>query len=519
MRQGRATRHEPRRPPLFLSSSTLAAINAFGPVASRHPWGDVVTHECDRGTRGRLSNSPESLVEVGDVVRRTLAARTRDRHLVEDLTQETLVRVAAAEHRLSPDEQRAYAVVTARNLLTSHARGQSVQRRHIHRLVDHVGLDGPEQLTLEREETDALVVALERIDADDRDLLLRHEADGTDLATLADQAHVTSGAIGMRLARARAALRLEFLLAFRRIQLPTDTCRPVLLALSAGDRRRQAKLDAAGHLDTCPTCAALAKPITERNRRIAGWLLVPVAEGIRRAWRTVRNYPIHTAAVGVVAAATAVLPYTPRHQHESEAPAATAAAGPVTAVPAAEARPATTAVAVPPAITAAEATPATTAVAAPAVTAPAAPVTAIPAAEARPATTVAATPTTASVVTARSASTAVSRCPDPAPLDELDPTGDVGCPIAPTILTATDVPADEGFWATTTAQQTVWIHLVGRGESPIDVDPGHQLSVTGRIATPRTDPAQMGLPVEGDPRAAAIPFYLRVAYADVRFAN
>jgi hypothetical protein len=70
---------------------------------------------------------------------------------------------------------------------------------------------------------------------------------------------VTSGAIAMRLARARATLRLEFLLAVRRVELPTDRCRLVLLALSAGDRRRQPKLDAAGHLDTCPTCAALAQ--------------------------------------------------------------------------------------------------------------------------------------------------------------------------------------------------------------------------------------------------------------------
>ena len=98
---------------------------------------------CRTGYRGAINSESDSLVAVSDVVRQTLAARTRDRHLIEDLTQETLVRIAATEHRFNPDEQRAYAVTTARNLLTSHARGQSVQRRHIHRLVDYAGLGGP----------------------------------------------------------------------------------------------------------------------------------------------------------------------------------------------------------------------------------------------------------------------------------------------------------------------------------------------------------------------------------------
>jgi hypothetical protein len=42
----------------------------------------------------------------------------------------------------------------------------------------------------------------------------------------------------------------------RRVELPTARCQPVLLALSAGDRRRQLALDAGGHLMQCPTCNA-----------------------------------------------------------------------------------------------------------------------------------------------------------------------------------------------------------------------------------------------------------------------
>ncbi len=407
-----------------------------------------------------MSESRESLADVGDVVRRTLAARTRDHHLIEDLTQETLVRVAAAEQRLPPDAQRAYAVVTARNLLASHGRRQSVHNRHIHRLVDYTGLDGPEQLTLEREETDALVTALARIDAEDRELLLRHEAEGADLATLADEAEVSTGAIAMRLARARASLRLEFLLAFRHVDLPTERCRPVLLALSAGDRRRQVRLDAAGHLARCPTCAALAPPITERNRRIAGWLIVPAGDAIRRVWRAVREHPVPSAAAAVAATGLAIAVFAPVGQDESAPSTSTV---PAAAVPA---------------------------------TAP--------------------VPTTIAI-TRPSAPSAAPPCPAPAPLGEIDATRAQGCPFATTVVTVTDVPADEGFWASFAPARDVWVHLVGAGESPADIEPGQRLSLNGVIAAPPADPTTVGLP--DDARAARQQFYLEVRYADVRPAG
>ena len=131
------------------------------------------------------------------------------------------MRVAAADHRLPADAHRAYAIVIARNLLVAHARHQSVRSRHLHRLLEQPDPGGPEQLVLDNEETNAMAAALERLDADDRELLLRHEAEGIDLATLAEEAHVSTGAIAMRLARARAELRLEFL-----SRSATSSCRP-----------------------------------------------------------------------------------------------------------------------------------------------------------------------------------------------------------------------------------------------------------------------------------------------------
>ena len=256
------------------------------------------------------------------MVRRALSARTSDQWLIEDLTQDTFVRLAGVDHQFSLDEQKAYAIVTARNLLTSHARHRAVCQRHDHRLVDVSAPEGPEQRILDREETEALVEALARLGPGDRQLLLRHESDGTEIATLAGEANVTRGAMAVRLARARAHLRLEFLLAFRRVKLPTDRCRAVLLALSNGDRRRQAMLDAPAHLASCETCADLAEPLTRRNRRVLSWLLLPFTEDVRRAWRRLTSLPVQRAAAVTMAGAALTLPVAPGPPPSEPPPAA-----------------------------------------------------------------------------------------------------------------------------------------------------------------------------------------------------
>lgn len=411
----------------------------------------------------------DDLVDLSVVVRRVVAARVRDTHLVEDLTQEALVHVAAADPRLSPSARQAYAIVTARNVIVSHARAASLHERHAHRLVDYTTFSGPEQLTLEQEETDALATALQHLAADERDLLLRHEAGGTSLEALAEETGISSGAIGMRLARARATLRLEFLLVFRRVELPTQRCRPVLLALSAGDRRRQDSLDAAGHLVRCWTCAQLAEPVTERRRGIAAWLFVPAAEAVRRTARSLRHNPVTqvvTASVVVVAiVATAVAT-------RSDDPPPAAAPPPVT-----------------------------TAAAEPA---PASVVTTEPA----PPLSAAATPTPSTSRQVVTTTAAVAPCPAPAPLDELEPALD--CPFGPTTLTVTDVPADEGFWAETATADDVWVQLTGDGESPVDIAAGRAVVVVGTVA----DPAGAG-PVASDPRVLAAGYILQVRYSDV----
>lgn len=398
----------------------------------------------------------EDLIDLSDVVRRVVAARVHDVHLIEDLIQETLVRVAAAEPRLAPDARQAYAIVTARNVIVSHARSESVHERHAHRLVDYASLDGPEELALEREETDALTVALRQLDADDRELLLRHEAEGVSTDTLATETGTSKGAVAMRLARARATLRLEFLLAFRRVELPSRRCRQVLLALSAGDRRRQTALGAAAHLLRCTICAQLARPVAERRRGIAGWLFVPAADALHRCLRSLRHNRV--TQVAVVAAATIAV-----------------VTGAVIARPDQTER-----------------------------TAGPAPTIVMP----DPAPVSVSTTTAATTTTIGAGS-----CPAPLPLDQLDPSAAIGCPVAATTLTATDVPADEGFWAQTVSGQPVWVQMIGEGESPVEIAPGTPLVLVGTIS----DPAGAG-PVALDPRITEVGFILQAAYADVTAA-
>lgn len=77
---------------------------------------------------------------------------------------------------------------------------------------------------------------------------------------------VTAGAVAAQLNRTRARLRVEYLLALQDGDPPTDRCRPVLLALSMADRRRQREVDAARHLLECDVCATLSQPLLQRGQ-------------------------------------------------------------------------------------------------------------------------------------------------------------------------------------------------------------------------------------------------------------
>lgn len=204
---------------------------------------------------------------------RIVRARVGDPHLVDDVVQETLLKVLGARDRIADDALLPYAVVTARNLVTSGARRDATAQRNAADLMDLAPPPpDPEEAFLRTEENEALGVALRALPARDRDALVAHEVHGVDTRTLAGSGSSTPGGVAAQLARTRARLRVEYLLALRRVDLPLRSCKPVLLALSAGDKRRQRALDTGSHLLTCDTCAALSEPLLARKRVLAGIL-------------------------------------------------------------------------------------------------------------------------------------------------------------------------------------------------------------------------------------------------------
>jgi serine/threonine-protein kinase RsbT len=211
----------------------------------------------------------QSITELLPLVRRVVGAKVRDSQLVDDLVQETLLRVMAARSRVEADTLAPYATVTARNLIASLARSDDRARRMAHLLADDDHAERPEDEVIRQEQKAAMKAALARLNSAEREMLLAHEVHGRDTATLAAGQGSTPGAIAARLSRARAKLRVEYLLAHERVEPPTDRCRPVLLALSTGDRRRQRELDAGGHLLGCDFCAELSAPLLDRHATVA----------------------------------------------------------------------------------------------------------------------------------------------------------------------------------------------------------------------------------------------------------
>jgi RNA polymerase sigma factor (sigma-70 family) len=246
-------------------------------------------------------DQPEAILELAPLIRRVVAARVDDPQVVDDLVQETFARLLQARPRLDDDALAPFAVILARNVAVSFVRSRRVEDRHQHRLVDLRQPDRPEEHTLQREEAQAMTAGLAGLPARDRTVLLEHEIEGTDTTALAEQFGATPGAIAAQLARARAKLRVNYLLAIRGIDLPTARCRSVLNALSAGDQRRQRALDAGGHLLACQVCAALSEPLVKRRRALAGILPLGLAKPVATVRGWLHDHPgPATAGTGAV---------------------------------------------------------------------------------------------------------------------------------------------------------------------------------------------------------------------------
>ena len=250
------------------------------------------------------------LVELRALVSRVVAARVRDRETASDVVQETLARVLRARDRVEEQALAPYAVVTARNLVRELGRVRERERRHAHRLLEPTNVPTPEDEIVRREEEAALAMALSRLPARDRQALTSQLSDGADLSALAEESGSTPGALAVRLSRARARLRVEYVLALRRVELPTARCKSVLLALSSGDRRRQEALEAGEHLLGCACCAELSAPLLRRSSSLVLlWPVLAVGGLIKRLGRWARGHPVHAtgATAGVAAVTVAVI--------------------------------------------------------------------------------------------------------------------------------------------------------------------------------------------------------------------
>jgi RNA polymerase sigma factor (sigma-70 family) len=218
--------------------------------------------ERQHGFGGDLSD--EDVAELTALLRRVVGSRVRDRDSVDDIVQETLARVFAARNRLDRGALGPYAVVTARNLVTGQWRRSDTSRRNEHRLIDLRVPNRPDDSVVEDEEATAIRTALGRLAPREREVLVEHVVNERDTSSLADEFASTPGAVAAQLNRSRAKLRVEYLLALGG-DPPARRCRPVLLSLSAGDRRRQAELDAGYHLLDCDFCASMSGPLIDQR--------------------------------------------------------------------------------------------------------------------------------------------------------------------------------------------------------------------------------------------------------------
>jgi len=411
------------------------------------------------------------------VVRRVVGARVRDRDLAEDLVQETVVRVLEARPRLGDRALLPYAVVTARNAVVSRAREADRGNRHRHRLVDLSAPRRPDEEALRREEAAAVRTALAQLAPRERDTFLAHTEDGATTTELAERTGSTPGGVAVRLARTRAKLRVEYLLALRQVEPPTARCKPVLIALSAGDRARQRALDAGEHLMSCPVCPQLSQPLLERRRAIAA--LLPLAL-------------LGSAGEGAARAAAAVAAWLRRawSWSQAHAPAVAATAGGALLAAIAAVQPAPPAPPPPPP---------------PPAVAPEVPPPP-PAPEPAP-------PAPPPDLRLR-----VDGTPVPAPWSPALPAL-AGGVVEGDALPVQTVDADEGFWIGDPPDR-IWVRLAGEGESPVTVTPGAQVAVRGSV-TPHSAgfaAAQGVTPEEGGGDLDAAGAHLEVPFEAVTVA-
>jgi RNA polymerase sigma factor (sigma-70 family) len=151
-------------------------------------------------------------VDWGEVYRssfeelvRYLHRKVWDAERARDLAQEVFVRALRHE----PENPRAWLFRVATNLARDEARTVLRRKRHLALLrsesEESIGVKGPEDLLVAKEEWAKVRAALEALGDRDREVLLLWDA-GLSYGEIADVTELSPGAIGTTLARARRRL-------------------------------------------------------------------------------------------------------------------------------------------------------------------------------------------------------------------------------------------------------------------------------------------------------------------------
>lgn len=250
------------------------------------------------------TGSPEdkkvAIARLEPLVRRVIRNRVGNADVRDDLVQETLSRVLGVCDRLDRSVLPAYAVATARNLVQSYRRTEASRLGKRHLLVDLRQPITPEEQTLRIEEQAAVQTALSRLGERDREVIAAFEHAEATLKSVARRMKSSPGAVATRLARARARLRVEYLLVSRNA-VPSARCREILVALSSGDTRRQMRLAAGDHVSRCALCCELAPLVTQRGR-VPVWVAIPLlGRAFGKLRETVSGHPVPALAIGAAA--------------------------------------------------------------------------------------------------------------------------------------------------------------------------------------------------------------------------
>ena len=168
------------------------------------------------------------VADLVPVLRRVVGARIKDPHTVEDLVQETLARLMSSATRVDPDKLHHYGAVTARHVVASYAERNDRARNRSHLLAEPARRPaarrraaaggGPRSSWLPRWPSSPRRTGT---------WSMAHEVHGQDTSTIAAELGSTPGAVAARLSRARASLRIEYLLAAEAIEprpIGADRC-------------------------------------------------------------------------------------------------------------------------------------------------------------------------------------------------------------------------------------------------------------------------------------------------------